>query len=81
MKYNLQTVDNTLELLAAPVLTKLPILRTEYIQFAQNLHKIIQDLSHLSEEKPKNFFLVLFLLYRFINANGGDERRKNVRGD
>ena len=35
----------------------------------------------MSEEKPKNFFLVLFLLHRFIKANGGDERRKHVRGD
>lgn len=81
MKYNLTQVDNTLELLAAPILNKLPILRVEHIQFAQNLHNIIQELSHLSEEKPKNFFLVLFLLHRFIKANGGDEKRKNMRGD
>lgn len=81
MKYNLQTVDNTLELLAAPVLNKLPILRTEYIDFAENLYKIIKEMSHLSEEKPKNFFLVMFLLHRFIKANGGNEKKKNVRGD
>lgn len=41
MKYNLEIVDNTLELLAAPVLNKLPIERVNQVLFAQNLKKII----------------------------------------
>ena len=81
MKYNLEVVDNTLELLAAPILYKQPIERTNYVAFAQNLKKIIYELSHLSEEKPKNFYFVIFLLYRFIKSNGGDEKKRNVRGD
>lgn len=81
MKYNLPTVDNTLELLAAPILNKLPIERTNQILFASHLKVIITELSHLSEEKPKNFFFALFLLHRFIKSNGGEEKRKNMRGD
>jgi len=34
MKYNLEVVDNTLEFLAAPILNKLPIERTNYVGFA-----------------------------------------------
>lgn len=49
--------------------------------FAKRLREIIQELSHLSEEKPKNFYFTQFLLSRFIKSNGGDDKKKNVRGD
>ena len=38
-------------------------------------------MTQLSEEKPKNYFFAQFLLARFIKNNGGDEKKKNARGD
>jgi hypothetical protein len=45
MKYNLQTVDNTLELLAVPSLSRLPLERDSPVIFAQKLKEIIGELA------------------------------------
>jgi hypothetical protein len=68
-------------MLAVPSLTKLPLERDSPVLFAQNLKEIIGEFTHLNEAKPKNYFFVQFLLSRFIKNNGGDEKKKNTRGD
>lgn len=79
--YKQQSVDNTLELLAVPSLNKLPLERDRPIVFATKLREIIGELTQLNEQKPKNYYFAQFLLTYFIKAHGGDERRKNTRGD
>jgi hypothetical protein len=81
MSYNVQTVDNTLELLAVPCLSKLPLERDNSIAFAIKLKEIISEKTHLNEAKPKNFYFVQFLLARFIKSHGGEYEKKNMRGD
>ncbi len=81
MSYNTQNVDNTLELLAVPCLRKLPLERDNSVAFAIKLKVIIGEETLLNEAKPKNFYFVQFLLARFIKRHGGENEKKNMRGD
>ncbi len=62
MKYHIQTVDNTLELLAMPCLRKLPLEREDPVLFAKKLKDVISELTQLNEQKPKNYYFAQFLL-------------------
>lgn len=78
---NNQNIDYILEILAVPSLSKLPLERDNPVQFAKRLKQIIGEMTQLNEEKPKNYYFTQFLLARFIKNNGGDAKKKNLRGD
>ena len=78
MKYKERDMksESTLEGLAVPSFTKLPIEVEDHLSFAQNLHEILTDLTNRTEEKPKNFYFTLYLLRCFIE-NQKQEKSKN----
>ena len=61
-------MENTLEVLAVPSFSKLPIQTEDFLTFAQNLNEIVTDLTMKTEEKPKSFYFTLYLLSRFIET-------------
>ena len=74
MKYIENKSDNTLEVLAIPSFSQLPIEMESALNFAQNLHGIVTELTQKTEEHPKNFYFTRYLLHQFI-AN--QEAKKN----
>ena len=48
--------DKTMELLAVPSFEKLPVERDDPVKFAKNLNEIIQSITQINYDKPKNFY-------------------------
>ena len=60
--------ESTLEVLAVPSFSKLPIEMEDHLSFAKNLQEILNELTAKTEEKPKSFYFTLYLLSRFIET-------------
>lgn len=63
MKYGANRSDNTLEVLAIPSFSQLPIDMESPLDFARNLHGIVTELTQKTEELPKNFYFTMYLLH------------------
>ena len=82
MKYKENKSENTLEVLAVPSFSQLPIETQNHLAFAENLNEIVTDLTMKTEEKPKNFYFTLYLLSRFIETQKQEKNKnENDRGD
>ena len=80
MKLGKDKNDHTLEYLAIPQFHKLPIERQDFGLFALRLKEIVTDLTHKTEEKPKNYYFTQYLLSRFIATQAKESKKVQERG-
>ena len=67
---NMKKRDDTLELLAIPIMNQIKIEREDDLKFAIEIYKKICEVSNLSDDLPKNYFFSQFCLIKY-----NDERR------